>query len=62
MSQKLRMVANEREQGTSALYVGLLQTHDEQISPAMIQAVRTMLSKNCLNPADISQLYQVPLI
>ncbi|MFH4975545.1 hypothetical protein AB6A40_002254 [Gnathostoma spinigerum] len=58
ISQALRMEAHEREQDTSALYVALLQSPDEQIAPNLIQAMHTMMSKQCLNPADITQLYQ----
>uniref|UniRef100_A0A915AD77 Negative elongation factor D n=2 Tax=Parascaris univalens TaxID=6257 RepID=A0A915AD77_PARUN len=58
ISQSLRMVAHEREQDTSALYVALLQSNDEQIAPNLIQAILTMMNKKCLNPADITQLYQ----
>ncbi|VDK18290.1 unnamed protein product [Anisakis simplex] len=58
IAQALRMVAHEREQDTSALYVALLQSNDEQIAPNLIQAMHTMMNKKCLNPADITQLYQ----
>lgn len=59
ISQVLRKEAHEREQDTSALSVAMKQCRSEQIAPHLIQAMHTMMTKKCLNPADISQLYQV---
>uniref|UniRef100_A0A0N5AIK8 Negative elongation factor D n=1 Tax=Syphacia muris TaxID=451379 RepID=A0A0N5AIK8_9BILA len=58
LSQALHKMACEREQDTAALYVGLLQPQEDQIAPNLIQAMHTMMSKQCLNPADITLLYQ----
>ncbi|MCP9257979.1 Negative elongation factor D [Dirofilaria immitis] len=58
ISQVLRMEAHDREQDTSALHIALKQSHEEQITLNLLQAMHTMMSKQCLNPADISQLYQ----
>lgn len=59
ISQVLRMEAHERDQDTSALHIALKQSHDEQLASNLLQAMHTMMSKQCLNPADITQLYQV---
>lgn len=59
LSQALHKMAHEREQDTAALYVALLQFNEEKIPPNLIQAMHTMMSKQCLNPADITLLYQV---
>lgn len=58
ISQVLRMEAHDREQDTSALHIALKQSHEEQITLNLLQAMHTMISKQCLNPADITQLYQ----
>lgn len=58
LSQALHKMAHEREQDTAALYVALLQPQEDQIPPNLIQAMHTMMSKQCLNPADITLLYQ----
>lgn len=59
ISQVLRMEAHDRDQNTSALDVAFKQSHEEQITSNLLQAMHTMMSKQCLNPADITLLYQV---
>uniref|UniRef100_A0A915Q520 Negative elongation factor D n=1 Tax=Setaria digitata TaxID=48799 RepID=A0A915Q520_9BILA len=58
LSQVLRMEAHGREQDTSALHIAMKQSHNEQITLNLLQAMHTMMSKQCLNPADVTQLYQ----
>ncbi|VDN06915.1 unnamed protein product [Thelazia callipaeda] len=58
ISQALRMEAHDHDQDTSALHIALKQTYDENMGLNSLQAMHTMLNKHCLNPADITLLYQ----
>lgn len=59
ISQVLRMETHAREQDTSALHIAFKQSPNEQITLSLLQAMHTMMSRQCLNPADITLLYQV---
>ncbi|CAJ0927217.1 unnamed protein product, partial [Mesorhabditis belari] len=56
--QTLRSTLKGHEQETTAFRCAMLHTAEDQVASHVVQALLTMTSKQELNPADISHIYQ----
>uniref|UniRef100_A0A915CLW5 Negative elongation factor D n=1 Tax=Ditylenchus dipsaci TaxID=166011 RepID=A0A915CLW5_9BILA len=58
INQSLRLVFEKRGQDISSFYISMIQSDNDAIPSNIVQAMLTMIAKQTLNPADITQLYQ----